>query len=257
MLNSRQGHDSLFVSPSLNHKGEKKNTVTCPLHFIGSPWKHGQAKAHCTIPSDALPHFTHTTSPAVSSSVEFPASPPASLSSTQTANIVLPQRTLFNPIKGHGKHTQIWEMHYTFEAQLKMNQKHVWTIIPALQETLLRAGSPHLLPYTKQPPIEPTFHFFQNIATRTKICLHKEQGSSILTVAGFSLLQSLCQHWGSRGSFMEEVGPHCASFSHSSISSPESIQVWGIPTRVSQPQGPTCDSSSFIHPTPWTVPSAS
>lgn len=102
-----------------------------------------------------------------------------------------------------------------------------------------------------------TFHFFQNIATRTKICLLKEQGSSILTVTGFSLLQSLCQHWGSRGSFMEEAGPHCASFTHSSISSPESIQAWGTPMRVSQPQGPTCGSSSFIHPAPWTVPSVS
>ena len=59
MLNSRQGHDSLFVSPSLNHKGEK-NTVTCPLHFIGSTLKARTGKGSLHHSSRRLaPLHTH------------------------------------------------------------------------------------------------------------------------------------------------------------------------------------------------------
>ena len=171
-------------------------------------------------------------------------SAPSTHNSLTTEHVVQPHK---GTLKIHTKSGYALHFRSTTENDSEACKKHHPCFTTRNAERPLRAGSPHFLPYTKQPPVEPTCHFFQNSGTQTKICLHKEQMSCILMVTGFSALPSFCQP---QGSFMEEVGPHCVSCTHWRLSSTESLQAQGTPVQV----GPTRSSAAFLHPAPWTVP---
>lgn len=155
------------------------------------------------------PYSTRCTCPAASLSRELPTSLPVSLGSAPSTHNSLTTEPVVQPHKGTLKiHTKSgYALHFrsATENDSEAGKKHHPCFTTRNAERPPRAASPRFLPYAKQPPVEPTCHFFQNLGTQTKICLHKEQASCILMVTGFSLLPSFCQP---QGSLMEEVGPH-------------------------------------------------